>query len=200
MSTVDAIVTGSSLQPPRAGSPDESELVAALRRGDREAAARLAERTYPQVFRAVARLCAGDGDLAADLTQETYRRAWASLGQFTGRARFSTWLYRIAYNTFLNHRRGPRRVQPLDEERWASQRDPAPAPEDRLGRRDREVALRLLVAELPDDQRFAVTALYWAELPVREIAALEGVTTVAIRRRLGRAFRRLAAGLEEDPR
>ncbi len=51
---------------------------------------------------------------------------------------------------------------------------------------------------LPDDLRFTVTAHYWRGLSVAEVAALENITTVAIRKRLKRAFQILALAMEED--
>src|SRR5262245_7282930 len=98
---------------PRSGR-DETELLADLRRGDRQAAEMLVDLTYPLVYRSLYRMC-GDGDAASDLTQDTYARAWRALDQFDGRSRFSTWLYRIAYTTFLNHVRRPQRFVQLDD-------------------------------------------------------------------------------------
>ncbi|HBL25529.1 MAG TPA: hypothetical protein DD490_01705 [Acidobacteria bacterium] len=175
---------------------EEGRLLAALAAGDREAAERLVERTYRAVFGLVRRLC-GDADLAADLTQETYRKAWDSLASFDGRAKFSTWLCRIAYNTFLNHLRRPRRLVPLDESHQATVADPAPGAEEMVGRAVAGDRLRRAVLALPEELRFLVTALYWGELPVREIALQEGVTTVAIRKRLKKALQILAHSLEE---
>ena len=93
---------------------DERKLLAAIRAGDTAAAEELVERTYSAVFASVYRLC-GDSDLAADLTQETYQKAWGALPRFDGRSQLFTWLYRIAYTTFLNHIRRPRRMTSLDE-------------------------------------------------------------------------------------
>jgi RNA polymerase sigma-70 factor, ECF subfamily len=93
---------------------EEGRLLTALAAGDREAAERLVELTYRGVFALLRRLC-GDHDLASDLTQETYRKAWDALSGFDARAKFSTWLCRIAYNTFLNHLRRPRRMVPLED-------------------------------------------------------------------------------------
>jgi DNA-directed RNA polymerase specialized sigma24 family protein len=89
-------------------------LIVALRSGDRAAAERLVEQTYEQVFASLCRMC-GDRELAADLTQDTYARAWRSLDSFEGRCQFFTWLYRIAYTTFLNHVRKPQRLQTLSD-------------------------------------------------------------------------------------
>jgi RNA polymerase sigma-70 factor, ECF subfamily len=174
-------------------------LLAGLRRGDRQAAEALLAGSYRLVYAALFRLCGGDADLAADLTQETYRKAWQALAGFDGRAEISTWLYRIAYNTFLNHLRRPR---PLLDDGLAAARlvDPAPAPDDAAVAGQEAERLRRAVLGLPEDLRFTVSAHFWSELPVREIAALENITTVAVRKRLARAFARLRLALEEDAR
>lgn len=174
----------------------ESALLAAMAAGDRAAAERLVERSYRGVYAFLRRLC-GDPDLAADLTQETYRKAWDALAGFDGRAQFSTWLCRIAYHVFLNHLRRPRRMVPLDE-RAEVAADPAPGADEALGQAVEGERLRRAVLMLPEEQRFTVTALYWGERTVREIALDQGVSGVAIRKRLKRALGALARLLAEE--
>ena len=183
----------------RAEAGEEGRLLAALAAGDRRAAERLVERTYRGVYALLRRLC-GDPDLAADLTQDTYRKAWDALPGFDGRSQFSTWLFRIAYTTFLNHLRRPRRLVPLEEKHEAAVPDPAPAADEVVDRGVEGDRLRRAVLALPEDLRYTVTAVFWGELPVKEIARQEGITTVAIRKRLKKAFRLLALALEEDVR
>jgi RNA polymerase sigma-70 factor (ECF subfamily) len=177
----------------------EDRLLAALAGGDRAAAERLVEETYRRVYGFLLRLC-GDPELAADLTQESYRRAWDALAGFDGRAQFRTWVARIAYNTFLNHLRRPRRLVPLEDAHEARVADPAPAADEVLGRAAAAERLRRAVLGLPEDLRFTVTAVYWGELAVREVARHEGVTTAAIRKRLKRALALLAMELAEEGR
>ena len=183
----------------RAEAGEEGRLLAALAAGDRQAAERLVERTYRGVYALLRRLC-GDPDLAADLTQDTYRKAWDALPGFDGRSQFSTWLFRIAYTTFLNHLRRPRRLVPLEEKHEAAVPDPAPAADEVVGRGLEGDRLRRAVLALPENLRYTVTAVFWGDLPVKEIARQEGITTVAIRKRLKKAFRLLALALEEDVR
>lgn len=183
----------------RSDGAQDGRLLAALAAGDREAAERLVERTYRMVFGLLRKLC-GDSDLAADLTQETYRKAWDALAGFDGRAQFSTWICRIAYNTFLNHLRRPRRLVALDEAMEATVPDPAPRADDTVGQAAEGDRLRRAVLALPEDLRYMVTAIFWGEVPVKEIARQEGVTTVAIRKRLKKALNILAHTLEEDVR
>lgn len=182
--------------PPRPAAEDD--LLDALAEGRREAAERLVEATYQQIYQALHRMCGGDPDLAADLTQETYRRAWAGLDGFRGRARFSTWLYRIAYTTYLNHIRRPRRLTPLDEEAAERLADPRPGQESEAAGHGEAARLRRAVMKLPEDLRFTVAARFWGELPAAEIARQEGVTPVAIRKRLRRAYRLLETSLAEE--
>ena len=177
---------------------DERRLLAAIRAGDREAAEEIVERTYSAVYASLYRMC-GDRDLAADLTQETYQKAWTALPDFDGRSQFFTWLYRIAYTTFLNHLRRPRRMTSLDEATAMDVRDTALGADDALGEREEAALLRQAVLRLPEDLRFTVTAHFWAGLAVREVAKIEGVTTVAIRKRLHKAFGLIEAALDEDP-
>jgi RNA polymerase sigma factor (sigma-70 family) len=178
-------------------APDaEARLVAALAAGRAGAAERLVEATYGKLWAACHRMT-GNADDAADLVQESYRKAWQSLPDFRGEARFSTWLFRIAWTTHAKRLRRPRLVVPLEPEREASEPSREPSPESRAADGERARNLRTAVAQLPEELRFCIVAHYWGELPVREIAAAERMTPMGVRKRLARAFRLLAAALEE---
>jgi RNA polymerase sigma-70 factor (ECF subfamily) len=176
---------------------EERRLLAAIRGGDRSAAEELVERTYSAVYASLYRLCA-DRDLAADLTQETYRKAWEALEGFDGRSQFFTWLYRIAYTTFLNHIRRPRRMTSIDEPDAPEMPDSRPSADQLMTDRQEGERLRDAVLQLPEDLRFTVTAHFWGGLPVKEIARIENITTVAIRKRLHKAFSMLESALDEE--
>lgn len=176
----------------------ERHLLASLASGDRRAAERLVDESYQLVYASLMRLTGGNADLAADLTQETYRKAWRSLPSFKRRSQLTTWLYRIAYNTFLNHIRRPARVQPIGEHQVDAACDPAPGQEETLRRREVSERLRRAVIGLPEPLRFTVSARFWGELKVEEIARLEKVTGAAIRKRLKKAMGSLRAALGED--
>ena len=178
---------------------EEQKLLAAIRSGDTAAAEELVERTYSAVFASIFRLC-GDSDLAADLTQETYQKAWGALPGFDGRSQLFTWLYRIAYTTFLNHIRRPRRMTSLDEPDSIDVADETPPADEVLVDQEEAEHLREAVMKLPEDLRFTVTAHFWGGLPVKEIARIENITTVAIRKRLHRAFSLLESMLDEEVR
>lgn len=81
--------------------------------GDQRAFEQLLRRHQGMVRAQLRRLLSGDPAQADDLAQEVFLLAWRKLDQFRGEARFSTWLYRIAYISFLQaQRRGKK--QPGD--------------------------------------------------------------------------------------
>ncbi|HXI14095.1 MAG TPA: RNA polymerase sigma factor [Thermoanaerobaculia bacterium] len=177
---------------------NERALLDAARLGDREAAEQLLEESYRGVYAALFRLCGGNADLAGDLTQDSFQKAWQSIHRFDGRSKFSTWLYRIAYTTFLNHVRTPPRTVEWDEQMNGA-RDPRPAVEETLAARQGGDELRVAVLRLPEDLRFTITAHFWAELSINEIAEIENVTSVAIRKRLRKAYLLLESIGKRDP-
>lgn len=182
--------------PGRAGS---GGLVDAVRAGDRRAAEELVEETYEMIFASLMKLTGGDRDLAADLTQEAYRRAWKSLGRFDGRSRFGTWLYRIAYNAFLNHVRRPARIRAFEAGEEEAAIDPGPDVRRQLEEKQQEARLRRAVLDLPEELRFAVTARFWSGMRTTEIAKIQGISAVAVRKRLKRAYGALGIAMEEAP-
>ncbi len=173
-------------------------LLTALASGDRQAAERLVDETYQLVYASLMRLTGGNADLAADLTQETYGKAWKALPSFKRRSQLTTWLYRIAYNTFLNHIRRPARLQPIDDQQVATVPAREPGQEEMFSRREVQERLRRAVIGLPEPLRFTISARFWGELAVEEIARLEKVTGAAIRKRLKKATNSLRNLLAED--
>lgn len=84
---------------------DHALVARVLLTDDRRAFEHLMRRHQGMVRAQLRRLVHGDDAKADDLAQETFLLAWRKLYQFRGEARFSTWLYRIAYSCFLQARR-----------------------------------------------------------------------------------------------
>lgn len=101
-------------------TPAESESALCVRAaaGDRQAFNTLVRQHQSAVRGVLRRLCAHDHALADDLAQDTFVRAFTHLADFRGTARLSTWLYRIAYNVFLDQRH--RHKELFDEVRVAA--------------------------------------------------------------------------------
>lgn len=91
--------------PVAAATVDHALVARVLLKDDRRAFEQLVRRHQGMVRAQLRRLLHGDEAKADDLAQETFLLAWRKLDQFRGEARFSTWLYRIAYSCFLQLRR-----------------------------------------------------------------------------------------------
>jgi RNA polymerase sigma factor (sigma-70 family) len=145
--------------------PSDAELVARiLADDDRRAFAALVRRHQSAVRNLLRRLAAGDGALADDLAQDCFLKAYRSLASWRGQARFSTWLYRIAWNAWATHARHRPAPEP-------------PAPEPPLGaseafvrRHDLERALDLL----REEERAALALAYGQDVTHEEAAAILG--------------------------
>ena len=86
----------------------------------------------------------------------------------------------------------------LDEPDSFEPKDETPSADEVLMEQEEAGRLREAVMKLPEDLRFTVTAHFWGGLPVKEIARIENITTVAIRKRLHKAFSLLELTLDED--
>ncbi|MEP7015860.1 MAG: sigma-70 family RNA polymerase sigma factor [Verrucomicrobiota bacterium] len=91
---------------------------------DQHAFGELVRRHQSAVRGLLRQLTRTDLALADDLAQETFIRAYKHIRSFRGEARFSTWLYRIAYNCFREDARRRKELVGIDEERLQTELDP----------------------------------------------------------------------------
>jgi RNA polymerase sigma factor (sigma-70 family) len=100
-------------------------------------------RNHQSAIRGLLRqLTRGDLALADDLAQETFLRAYKNIRSFRGEAKFSTWLYRIAYNCFREDARKRKELVGIDETQLEAEQDPQTV--DPALRHDLMHALQLL--------------------------------------------------------
>jgi RNA polymerase sigma factor (sigma-70 family) len=109
---------------------------------DQHAFGELVRRHQSSVRGLLRQLTRTDIALADDLAQEAFLRAYKNIRRFRGEAKFSTWLYRIAYNCFREDARRRKELVGIDEARWQSELDPQTA--DPALRHDLMHALSLL--------------------------------------------------------
>ena len=182
---------------PAAASTDADLIFAVLERDDRQAFAEIVRRHQSQVRTVLRRLTRGDTALADDLAQETFILAWRNLRHFRFEARFSTWLYRIAFNAWQSDARKRREV-PLEDEA------DVPAQEQEAHEEFVDVASRLdlerALATLSDGERAAIAACYYADLSHDEAAQALGVPLGTVKTHILRAKAKLKARLMEKPR
>jgi len=153
-----------------ATSDEDGNLVAGFVDGGRsEDFERLVELHRDKVFRvALSVLGPGRARYAEDVAQDVFVHAYRKLATFERRSRFSTWLYRIAYNRAVDYRRSLR----LEREP-----DGLAEPADQTTENDvlRSRALADCLARLPETQRATVHLHYWFGHTVEEISVTLGV-------------------------
>ena len=185
----------------RGDGDDEAAWIAAARRGDRAAFARIVARHQSNVRRQLRHDLRGDVATADELAQDTFVLAWRSLVTFRGDARVATWLHRIAHRRFLMHARAT-----------ASRIDVVSSDDDELPARaeagtvDADAAMRLDVeralADLPEPQRQAVFHCFHLDLSHEEAAAVLGWPLGTLKSHVARGKaalrRRLAAWAPSD--
>ena len=118
---------------------------------DQHAFGELVRRHQSSVRGLLRQLTRGDLALADDLAQDAFVRAYKNVRSFRGEAKFSTWLYRIAYNVFRENARKRKELVGIDEEQLQAKVDPQTV--DPGLRHDLMNAL----ANLPLHERTAVT-------------------------------------------
>ncbi len=171
---------------------DEEALVRLASQGRRAAFAALVRRHQGKVRGLLLRLCS-DRTLADDLAQECFLRAYRGMVGFEGRASFGTWLYRIAYNVYLNHRARVRDwgVLPPDYDRRAAAPEDDHSPPRADLRRDLEAA----IAGLPERYRAVVVLFYLQDVSYPEIAEILDLPLGTVKTHLHRAKRMLRSQL-----
>lgn len=176
---------------------DDDRLVRlASGRRDNAAFAELVRRHQGKVRGLLLRLT-NNQTLADDLAQDVFLRAYRGLVGFQGRSRFSTWLYRIAYNVFLNHRTRVRELAALP----AGFENCAAAPDTELSpdRCDLRSDLAAAIAQLPDRYRVVVTLYYLEDVSYPEMAEVLDLPLGTVKTHLHRAKKLLRERLR-DPK
>ena len=177
---------------PAAEASDAELIVAVLDRDDRRAFARLVERHQSRVRTVLRRLTKGDAALADDLAQETFVLAWRNLASFRFEARFSTWIYRIAFNAWQSEARKRREVLlDVDDESPPAGSESFDEMPDIVSRLDLERAM----ASLNDGERAAIAACYYADLSHEEASAALGIPLGTVKTHVMRAKAKLRARL-----
>ena len=129
-------------------------------------------------------LCCGNRDEADDIAQDALVKAYLSIDRYVDKGQFHSWIFKIAYNTFINHRSASRQFDSLDEAR------------SEIGSYVADGSfeyqqLYLALSTLPAGLRSALTLYYINGYSIKEVAVITSSSEDAVKKQLSRGREKL---------
>ena len=134
-------------------------------------------------------LCCGNKDDADDIAQDALVKAYLASAGYQDKGRFRSWLFKIAQNTFLNHKAARRTFESIDEARTvlsANDSDAKYAYQD----------LYLALATLPPKERAAIVLFYLDGYSIKEISHITDTSEDTVKKQLSRGRDKLKTRLK----
>src|SRR5260370_9693021 len=179
----------------------DEEIVRRVLQGDLVLFELLMRRHNQRLYRAIRSILRDDSE-SEDVMQEAYVRAYEHLAQFEGRAKFSTWLTRIAVNEAHKRLGASGRLDPIDEEQYEGEvgtmpafHSNSPSPEASASRSELRDLLEEAVLALPYAYRAVIVLRDVEEMSTAETAEVLSLSDANVKVRLHRAHELLRAEL-----
>jgi RNA polymerase sigma-70 factor, ECF subfamily len=174
---------------------EERLLIDRCKNGDKAAFDRLIRAYEKRVYNLAYRL-SGNYDEANDISVDALLRVFQAIRLFRGDANFSTWLFRIVTNVFLDRRKRMKNKQHLSLEEYIELEensvtrqveDPAPTPDEVAEAGERREKMQEAIATLPDYQRAMIVLYHTEGLSYEEISQVMSMPIGTVKSRLNRA-------------
>lgn len=172
------------------GFADQDLIARVLLDDDRNAFGELVRRHQSQLRASLRRMTNGNIELADDVAQETFILAWKNIKSFRYEAKFSTWLYRIAFNAWQSELRKKHEML-LDEALMPEQEDPQNMAETAGVRRDLNRAMNGLTV----GEHNAIMQCYYNDLSHDEAAYVLGMPLGTVKTNILKAKEKMRAKL-----
>ena len=179
--------------------PSDSEIISQVLKGDHDAYALLVERYKSYVFTLTFRFTKNRED-AEEVSQDIFVKAYRSLADFKGTAKFSTWLYTIVNTTCITFLRKKRLdIRSLDDEKTFEVADSQDSGfrANQVEQKSRLNMVNQAIAMLNPDDAEIITLFYKSEQSLEEISQVLGVEVNTAKVRLHRARTRLKEKMEK---
>lgn len=137
------------------------------------------EATQKAFRRFLVALCCGDTVLADDVAQESYIKAYLSCDSFFNIEKFNAWIFKIGYNTFINHKRSERLSVGIEDAKEITAHESA---DSSFAYQDLYEALN----RIPAKERTSVLLFYMQGYSIKEIAEIQETSQDAVKQHLSR--------------
>lgn len=161
----------------------------------------IVNRHKDNAFNLAVKIC-GRREEAEEVAQDAFLKAYRSLGEFKHKCSFTTWLYRIVYNTSVSYLRARKRVVLSLEDFPADAKDFMGSCEtdEEAEREYRNALVNFAIQKLEMEDRALITFFYFDELSVDEIMEITGISRQNIKTKLFRARRKMLMTIEKNER
>lgn len=157
----------------------------------------IVDRHKDHAFNLAYRIC-GNHEDAEEIAQDSFMKAFRSLGSFKYKCEFSTWLYRIVYNTAVSHVRLKRNDFVSIEDFHPEAFDFIYNDPDEEGEREyRKDLLTIAMKMISSEERGIISLFYFDELNLDEIASVTGFTKTNVKVKLFRARQKITEEIEK---
>ncbi|MBO6880289.1 sigma-70 family RNA polymerase sigma factor [Winogradskyella sp.] len=177
---------------------DENILIDAINNGDTRAYAQLVDRYKDLVYTLALRMLKHKEE-AEEVAQDTFIKVFKSLDKFKGDSKFSTWIYRVAYNTCLdNIKKNKKHLNNVAIDEFTFNKlDTIDNALDNIINEERSVLIKKCIDKLPEDSSALLTLFYFEELSLEEISKIINIEANTVKVKLFRARKKLAVILEQ---
>lgn len=180
-------------------SERDIELIEQVLDGNTDAFSIIVDRHRDRVFNLAMRIC-GSREDAEEIAQDSFLKAYMGLGSFKMKSSFSTWLYRIVYNTAVSFLRTRKKDILSLEDFPADIKDFAGngSADDEAEQDYRNSLVNFALQKLGEDERTLISLYYYEELETDEIASITGISRSNVKVKLFRARQKMLEIIERS--
>lgn len=167
-------------------------------KGNINAFSHIVDHHKDRAYNLAIRICGSPED-AEEVTQDAFLKAFRSLHGFQMKSSFSTWLYRIVYNSAISHVRSRKKGVLSIEDFPAEAADFSAGniSEEEAEKEYRKSLVNFALQKIDEDDRGLITLYYYDEMDIDEIAGVTGLSKTSIKVRLFRARRKMMEVIEK---
>ncbi len=137
---------------------------------------------------------------AEEVAQDTFIKTYKSLEKFKGDSKFSTWIYRVAYNSCLDRiKKNKKHLNDVEINEFTEHQVVAiDSALDKMETKEQKEAIQRCINTLPSEESFLLTLYYFDDLSLDEISKIVGITANSIKVKLFRCRKKLATILKSQ--